>query len=314
VNVNPGTDKWDYMDIYDPNNLTIPRSGPDFQAMARNVKMPVSSATNTTSPQSGVKTQDKLGITDIINTVLPYLRPSNQLPLDHNQLAGESFALASNQLEPVQAQMYNPLLEQVSDISLQDQLNANQSDFNAISRQVSDNPAALATLAGQKYAANSNVLGEQFRYNQNQRMSTYNKNRQVLNDATLKNLAIMDQQYVRQSQAKSNTKAVAQSAISSIANKIAKNKLENRTLGIYENLYNYRYLPNGQAINLNGFADFQIPQVGAIPQEINQNVTNTEEYRQKYDKWNNPQGAEHRSRTTKKGFRNGSIVKSLKDC
>lgn len=315
VNVNPGTDKWDYMDIYDPNkNLTVPTERPDFQAMARNVKMPVSSTPTSTSPQAGVKSQDRLGLTDLINGILPYMRPSNQLPLDPNQLAGESFALASNQLEPVQAQMYNPLLEQVSDISLQDQLNANQSDFNAISRQVGDNPAALATLAGQKYAANSSVLGEQFRYNQNQRMGTYNKNRQVLNDATLKNLAIMDQQYVRQSQAKSNTKAVAQSAISSIANKIAQNKLENRTLGIYENLYNYRYLPNGQAVNLNGFADFQIPQVGNLPQQTNQNVINTEEYRQKYDKWNNPQGAEHRTRTTKKGFRNGAIVKSLKDC
>lgn len=314
VNVNPGTDKWDYMDIYDPNNnLTIPR-GTDFKAMARNVKMPVSSATSEITPQPEVKSKNMLGITDVINSVLPYMRPSNQLPLDANQLAGESFALASNQLDPVQAQMYNPLLEQVSDISLQDQLNANQSDFNALQRQVSDNPAALATLAGQKYAANSNVLGEQFRYNQNQRMSTYNKNRQVLNDATLKNLAIMDQQYVRQSTAKSNTKAVAQSAISSIADKISKNKLENRTLGIYENLYNYRYLPNGQAVNLNGFADFQIPQVGNLPQQTNQNVINTEEYRQKYDKWNNPQGAEHRTRTTKKGFRNGAIVKSLKDC
>lgn len=195
---------------------------------------------------------------DMFNSALPYLRPSNRLPLDPTQLAGEMYALSNNQIEPVQAQKYSPLLEQATDISLQDQLNANQSDFNSIKRLVGNNPAALSAIAAQKYAANSGVLGEQFRINQNQKLSTYNKNREILNDATLKNLEILDQQYTRQSQAKSNTKAVAQSALSSIADKIAKNKLENRTLGIYENLYNYRYLPNGQAVNLNPLQQFNM--------------------------------------------------------
>lgn len=195
---------------------------------------------------------------DMFNSALPYFRPSNQQPLDPTQLAGEMYALSNNQIEPVQAQKYSPLLEQATDISLQDQLNANQSDFNSIKRLVGNNPAALSAIAAQKYAANSGVLGEQFRINQNQKLSTYNKNREILNDATLKNLQILDQQYTRQSQAKSNTKAVAQSALSSIADKIAKNKLENRTLGIYENLYNYRYLPNGQAVNLNPLQQFNM--------------------------------------------------------
>ncbi len=166
------------------------------------------------------------------------------------------FALSNNNLEPVQAQKYSPLLETPTKISYQDALNANQSDFNRISRQLTNNPEALASLAGQKYSANSQVIAEQERQNQDRVIGAANRNRGVLNDATLKNLAILDQQYTRQASAKSNTKAVAQAALSSISDKIAKNKLENRTLGIYENMYNYRFGPQGRAWNMNAPAQF----------------------------------------------------------
>ncbi len=197
-----------------------------------------------------------LNVLDYINAYLPYLRPSNQKNLDPNQLMGEMFALSNNNLEPVQAQKYSPLLETPTKISYQDALNANQSDFNRISRQLTNNPEALASLAGQKYSANSQVIAEQERQNQDRVIGAANRNRGVLNDATLKNLAILDQQYTRQASAKSNTKAVAQAALSSISDKIAKNKLENRTLGIYENMYNYRFGPQGRAWNMNAPAQF----------------------------------------------------------
>jgi hypothetical protein len=76
----------------------------------------------------------------------------------------------------------------------------------------------------------------------------------------LKNLDIYDRQYGRQEQAKSNTKATAQAALNSIADKYAKNALENRTLGTYENLYNYRYDASGRAVNMNPLAQYNIPQ------------------------------------------------------
>jgi hypothetical protein len=199
---------------------------------------------------------------DAYEKALPYIRPSNRMPLEGSQLIPEMFALSANQLEPVQAQQYRPMLGQVSDISLQDQLNAIQSDFNSIQRQVGYNPAALSQLAAQKYAATSNVLGQQFKANQAARMDMINRNREVLNDATLKNLGIQDQQYQRQSQAKSATKQQAFTALSSIADKIAKNKLENRTLGVYENMYDYRFGPEGRAINMNAPYKFNT-QIGA---------------------------------------------------
>jgi len=246
----PGKESVDYIDIYDP----------DGQPSQGRTPFGVPNV----YPSIGAQKTEKTGLNwmDVVNTALPYLRPSNQLDLDPNQLAGERYALATNQQDAVQAQLYHPLLEQPMDMSLQDQMNANQSDFNQIQRQVGNNPAALASLAGQKYAANTGVLGEQFRLNQTNKQGVYNRNRGTLNDAQLKNLSILDQQYVRQSTAKSNTKATAQAALNSISDKIQRNKLENKTLGIYENLYNYRYGPKGYAYNLNPLAEFQFPSAG----------------------------------------------------
>jgi hypothetical protein len=87
----------------------------------------------------------------------------------------------------------------------------------------------------------------------------YGENRNTLNDAKLKNLAAYDQQYARQAQAVSNTKEATQAALNSIADKYGRNKLENRTLGIYENLYNYRYDNAGRAINMNAPHQFSMP-------------------------------------------------------
>jgi hypothetical protein len=173
-----------------------------------------------------------------------------------------------NTEEAVQAQTFQPLLEQPYSVSLQDQLNTNQADFNSLQRLMGYNPEALSILAAQKYAANSAVLGQQSRLNQEMQMGAYNRNRGVLNDSTLKNFDILDRQYVRQSQAKSATKAQAQGALSSIADKIAKNKLENRTLGVYENMYNYRFGPKGRAYNTNSLAKFNIDMDSVTSEEL----------------------------------------------
>lgn len=237
---------------------------------------------------------------DAYNTVLPFIRPSNQLPLDPTQLAGEMYALANNQVEPVFAQSYKPMLSTPFDISLQDQLNANQADYNATQRMVGYNPAALAQLNAQKYAANSAVLGQQTRLNQAEKARVYEANRNILNDAQLKNIGLYDQQMVRQSQALSNTKAQTQAALNSISDKYSKNQLENRTAGIYENLYNYRYDNRGRAINMNPLVDFQAMIDNASPTDLAAMRT---ELDKKADK--------AKSKTTQS--RNGNIVKAIKN-
>lgn len=201
---------------------------------------------------------------DIGNQALEYLRPSNQEPFDYAQTMGEQYALATNQLEPVQAQLYRPELRVPYDISFQDILNENQADFNALTRKTGYNPAAQANVNANKYMANQKVLGDQFRANQAMKDQVYTGNVNTLNQAKMTNLGILDKQYERQSQAMSNTKATTLAALNSITDKVAKNKLENRTLGVMENLYKYRYDKNGRAINMNGIFQPNIPTVGSM--------------------------------------------------
>jgi hypothetical protein len=192
----------------------------------------------------------------ILNQILPYVRPTDAEALDPRQLSGEMLALATNQVEPVQMQTIQPQLTAPFDISLQDIINQNQSDYRSAQRLMGYNPAALAALNAQKYAANQQVLGEQFRLNQAFKNAVYADNRNILNQANLQNLQGMDQQYVRQQEALSNTKLTAQAALSSIASKYLQNQSENRTLQTYENMYNYRFDPRFRAGNMNPLAQF----------------------------------------------------------
>ena len=69
-------------------------------------------------------------------------------------------------------------------------MNDNQSDFNALQRTKGNDP----------YAANTSVLGAQYKIT-----TIYNQNRQMLNQAQLQNLGIYDQQMIRQEEAKIRT-------------------------------------------------------------------------------------------------------------
>jgi hypothetical protein len=141
---------------------------------------------------------------------------------------------------------------------LNDQINAIDSQARAAIRAGGNNPAAQSMIMAQAIEAKNKVLGEQTRINQSNKMQVYDKNRATLNDAQLKNLAIYDQQYVRQAQAKSNTKQQALSALSSIAAKTAQQRATNRKLAIMENMYGFRFSPSGRAINMNAPAQFNM--------------------------------------------------------
>ena len=256
---------------------------------------------------------EKYGETALSN-LAPFLRPTNaNQPLNPDQLTPEYYALATNQLDPVQAQTYQPMLDTPYDISFNDQLNAVDSQARAAIRAAGSNPAAQAQIMSQALEAKNRVLGEQSRINQTNKMQTYSKNRDLLNDAQLKNLAILDQQYVRQSQAKSNTRTQALEALKSIAAKTAQNRLENKQLATYENMYNYRFSPSGVAYNVNAPAQFNIPGVGNI-NATNEQQAKMKDYWEKVvskDKSGNVTGSKEKTSTSKTG-RNGSIVQSLK--
>ena len=201
---------------------------------------------------------NKYGPTALSN-LAPFLRPSNaneDLPPD--QLYPEYYAMAMNQLDPVQSQQYQPMLDTPYDISFNDQINAIDSQSRAAIRAAGSNPAAQAMIMAQSIEAKNKLFGESNRVNQANKMAVYDKNRATLNDAQLKNLAINDQQYVRQSEGKSKTKAQTQAALSSIAAKTAQQRATNRKLAIMENMYGFRFSPSGRAINMNAPAQFNM--------------------------------------------------------
>jgi hypothetical protein len=256
----------------------------------------------------------------IINTLLPYLRPSDAEALDKQQLIPEMYAMISNDLESVYAQKYNPRLISPQDYSFQDRLNETTAAFENAKRQSAGDPSALAAIAAQESQIKSGILGEQFRTNQAGRTSVYNQNINTMNDADLRNIDILDRQYVRQSQAKSNTKATTQAALNSITDKYAKNKLDNRTLATYENLYNYRYDPSFRAQNMNPLAKFNTPTVTTnIPiYDNNGNIVGYQRPDGSAPAPATPPYVAPGSRKTEEKpksqvVRNGSIVKALKN-
>jgi hypothetical protein len=238
----------------------------------------------------------------LASELLPYLRPSNQMDLDPTQIAGEMDALADNQVDPVFAQTLQPRLGSPIDISLQSSLNANQADYNALIRNVGYNPAAQSLLAAQKYAANSEILGKESQMNKEEKSRVFDANRQLLNEYDLKNAVISDTQQVRQSQARSNTKAQRREALNSISQKYLENRRENRTLGIYENEYKFRYDNQGRLINMNPLARFTIPTASGKPSGI----SNTDVL-PVYDK-DNKEVVAYRQKA-----KNGNIVKAIKN-
>jgi hypothetical protein len=236
----------------------------------------------------------------LANQILPYVRPTDAESLDPRQLAGEMYALSTNQVMPVDAQLFQPQLSTPYDISLQDQLNANQSDYRAAQRMMGYNPAAQAMLNAQKYKSNQQVLGEQFRMNQAMKDQTYRENRSLLDQANLQNLQILDQQYGRQQQALSNTKATTQAALNSISAKYMQNQAENRTLQTYENLYNYRFDPRFRATNMNPLAQWTTESTGPTSSQM-------QEMFREYEKQNPEKfkkGSDYR--------KNGGLVKAIK--
>lgn len=166
-------------------------------------------------------------------------KPYEPTPLSLGEIAPELYALGANRLQGVQGQSYTPRLYQPYQISLQDQLNQNESTFRGIEQAVSNNPEALSTLAAKKYQADEGVLGNEFRANQQINNQITNENTQLLNRADLVNLKLGDTQYVRQEQARANTQAQNNVILNSIASKVQQNRLANKELAAYQNLYPY---------------------------------------------------------------------------
>lgn len=252
---------------------------------------------------------------DALNAYLPYFRPSDTERLDPRQLMGEMFALTDKE-EPVQAQFFQPQLGSPYSVSFADQKNDVIAQMRSAQRMAGNNPAAQAMIASQAAQALNKINAEEFRMNQGMADKVYGENRATMNQAQLQNLQIADNQYTRQSQAKSNTKARLQAALNSISDKYLKNELNNKILATYENLHNYRSDDRGIMQNWNQPAQFN-PYGSGNPEGRASGIP--DDWIALYDEKGKFQGT--RRKTSKddddyeykpNSSRNGSIVKALK--
>jgi hypothetical protein len=205
--------------------------------------------------------------------------------------------------------LFTPNLTQTGDVSFQDQLNANQADFNALQRLTGYNPAAQSALAAQKYAANSAILSGQFRTNQTEKARAYEENRKLLDQAQLGNLGILDKQYERQATAKSKTKQQSIEIAKSISDKLAQSRKEQRMSDLEQQRYNFRFDANGRTINMNPFAKFNTSGLGG------KRLTGSdlEAYEDALDVIDAYKERRKAAKKTTATSRNGSIVKAIKN-
>lgn len=178
---------------------------------------------------------------DVLNQIPSLFKDSDAEDFDNRALFPEISALVDNKLEAVQSQKYQPRLRVPYDISHQDSRNDIISQSRAIERLQANNPQLQGISRAETFTALNKNRGQEFRENQAFKDQVHTGNLQTLNNAQLRNLAIADTQYVRQAQAKSNTKATRQVAFNSMSDKISKHALENKTLRVWENMYDYRY-------------------------------------------------------------------------
>lgn len=234
----------------------------------------------------------------IANQILPQFRPTDVEDLAIQQITPELSVLGEKE-EPVYAQKFQPNLLTPFDVADPGpQLDAINMQANAAIRAVGNDPATQAFIMGQAAQLKSRTIGEAQRANAVNKLNTYNQNVQMLNEAQARNLAIMDQQQVRQAQARSATRASRLSAQQSIANKYLQNRAEQRSLQAYENLYNFRFGDRGLAQNFNPLAQFNMPQVSNYSVEELEAMAKL-------------RAAQEKKNTTT--ARNGSIVKAIKN-
>lgn len=197
--------------------------------------------------------------------------------LDKNQLLGEYYAMATNQVQPVQAQGFQPQLRVPYDISLQDMRNDVTSQSRAMQRNATlqNNPAALALAQAPTYDALNKINAEEFRQNQAMKDNVYSGNQATLNDAMLKNLGIYDQQADRQAQAAANTRTQNIDILNSISDKYSKNKLENVMNKVYANMYPTFKYDEDQRLNVVNPTQFSTGQgmTGVSPLSMAQGIT-----------------------------------------
>lgn len=205
------------------------------------VNNPMGSTDNSIETPHGRVNKQAATLSDIANIAPPDAIRGNLSPLALTQIAPELLSMATNKRQVVNQDYYDPELKQTFDLSYQIGRNENQSTFNQLAKIAESNnsPEMLSQLAAQKYQADQQYNMQEVQGNAQQKLQTYNANMDILNDAKLKNIALGQDQQMKQAQADFNTRKEGMAAFTSIAGKVMQNQLENKTYNAYANLFKH---------------------------------------------------------------------------
>ncbi len=187
--------------------------------------------------------------------------PVNRQPVERTSLADQNrfnlmgilpeIAAVLDRPDFVPRQEFRPQYSQPYQVTFQDRVNQGTAEFNRIQSATQNDPLALATMAAQQRRASDNILADEFRTNQAIESSIYNQNQQLFNQATLQNMRLADQQFMRQEQARANTEQARQSALRSISSKVLRNRAENNAIRLLENFSDFRVDNKMRAVDQN---------------------------------------------------------------
>ena len=217
-----------------PRGFLVPSIKPDFEWPEDTPPTSVTTTEETTNPPVQGQTYD-FGVPPRVDLT------SDAEGFNIMNAYPEIYAMATNQVEPVLMQKYRPELLQPYQVSFQDQLDRNTDTFRTMAQASRWNPSAMGAFAAQKYQADQGVLGNQFRTNQEISANIANANRQIMNQTQQLNLGLADQQYVRQAQARANTRQRAFDSLQSLSTKKLQHQKAMNELKVMENLYNFRF-------------------------------------------------------------------------
>jgi len=184
------------------------------------------------------------------------LYPAFNMPLG-NQINPELYALANNQVEGLAENHMYSMLKTPYKYSADKDRNAVLSQAREAVKNSGNNPAAQSAIMASVADAMNQIGSKEFEINQQGYQGVYNDNINTVNQDRARNLGIDMDAANKLAQAKSNTKATTEAALTSLYAKEAANKKENMeyNIGMAEHP-DYTFGPDGRIIKLPRYIDF----------------------------------------------------------
>jgi len=247
------------------------------------------------------------------------MQPAFNMPIG-NQINPELFALANNQVEGLAEPHMYSMLQTPYKHSEDPARNAVLSQAREAVKNAGNNPAAQSAIMASVADAMNQIGSKEQEINQQGYQGVYNNNINTVNQDRVRNLGIDMDATMKLSQAKSNTKATTQAALTSLYGKEAANKKENMeyNVGMAEHP-DFTFGPDGRIIKLPRYIDFDTTGKGVASGSKNKGLASGKGF--SYDDSGNiigvhSLGKEDNARdgkTIKKKNINGNIVKAFKN-